>query len=153
MTKRDKNDSQPQPTGDSRGGTNSNADGADASGAMSDAIRGAAAQGGIDDPASRGGLRGALLRGLGILLPPLLTLVVLLWAFNAIESYVLTPVESGLRTAWVWLYEDTLTEVPEDARWADPADREKGFVSEGQMYLPDESGRRFIPDYVKRDVD
>ena len=50
--------------------------------------------------------RRALLRGLGFALPPLLTIVLFLWAWNTIESYVLLPVESGLRHLIVWTIAD-----------------------------------------------
>lgn len=50
--------------------------------------------------------RKALLRGLGFALPPLLTIVLFLWAWNTIETYVLLPVESGLRHIVVWSVAD-----------------------------------------------
>ncbi len=40
--------------------------------------------------------RTATLRGLAIILPPLLTIIFFVWAWNVIESYVLRPVESAL---------------------------------------------------------
>ena len=46
--------------------------------------------------------RKALTRGLAIVLPPLLTLVLFLWAWNTIDSYVLGPLESTARTIVVW---------------------------------------------------
>ena len=39
----------------------------------------------------------ALLRGLGIMLPPLLTIVLFLWALNTVDTYVLRPIESMTR--------------------------------------------------------
>ena len=38
--------------------------------------------------------RRAVLYGLGVVLPPLLTIVVFLWAWNLISAYVLVPVEA-----------------------------------------------------------
>lgn len=46
-------------------------------------------------------IRGALLRGLGILMPPLLTLALFIWAFRLIEQYVLVPTETF--AGWVVL--------------------------------------------------
>ena len=40
--------------------------------------------------------RRALLRGLGVVMPPLLTLVVFIWAWATIDAYVLQPVETGV---------------------------------------------------------
>ncbi len=48
----------------------------------------------------------ATLRGLGIILPPLLTIIVLVWALNLIESYVLRPVESVLTQTIVFCIQE-----------------------------------------------
>lgn len=40
--------------------------------------------------------RTATLRGLAVILPPLLTIIFFIWAWNVIESYMITPVESTL---------------------------------------------------------
>lgn len=57
-------------------------------------------------------IRGALLRGLGILMPPLLTLALFIWAFRLIEQYVLVPTETF--AGWVVLNgtADTIDTVP-----------------------------------------
>ena len=52
--------------------------------------------------------RTATLRGLAIILPPLLTIIFFIWAWNVIETYVLTPVESALNAAIVYSVENTL---------------------------------------------
>lgn len=49
--------------------------------------------------------RRAVLRGLGVVLPPLLTVVLLLWAWNLILGYVLRPVENVAARSlihWQW---------------------------------------------------
>ena len=51
--------------------------------------------------------RKALTRGLAIVLPPLLTLVLFLWAWNTIDSYVLGPLESTATTIVVWSIDDS----------------------------------------------
>ena len=96
--------------------------------------------------------RGAVLRGLGVVLPPLLTIVVLIWAWNTIEQYVLGPIESGIRRTIVWSIEDTRTEVPKGALSTGGRLRE-GFQFDGTNYVPDPTGRRWLPDYVKTTVD
>jgi uncharacterized membrane protein len=46
-----------------------------------------------------GPFRRAVLRGLGILLPPLLTIVIFLWMANTVADYLLVPMEDATR--WV----------------------------------------------------
>ena len=50
--------------------------------------------------------RKAIVRGLAIVTPPLLTIVLFLWAWNIIDSYVLRPVESIARHSIVWAVSD-----------------------------------------------
>ena len=54
--------------------------------------------------------RRAVLRGLAVILPPLLTIAILIWVWNAVQQYVLVPVESGARIAIAWAISDN----PED---------------------------------------
>ncbi len=56
--------------------------------------------------------RTAVLRGLGLVTPPLLTIVLFLWAWSTIESYVLTPLEGAAKYVIVWSVEDVLPEIP-----------------------------------------
>lgn len=103
------------------------------------------------------GFRRTVLRGFGVILPPLLTIVVLIWAWATIESYVLRPVENYVRTAVVWgiAPSKTFSKVPAGAIAAEPDQRriDGGFTFEGVRYLPDPTRRRFIPDYVIKIVD
>lgn len=99
------------------------------------------------------GFRRAVLRGLGVVLPPLLTIVVLIWAWSTIENYVLHPIESGIRHAIVWSIEETYSEVPAGATATNGVRRLDGFTYQGKRFVPDPTKRRFIPDYVKRIVD
>lgn len=41
--------------------------------------------------------RRAIVRGLGVLLPPLLTIVIILWAWNTVANYLLVPAENTAR--------------------------------------------------------
>ncbi len=56
--------------------------------------------------------RRAVLHGLGVVLPPLLTIVVFLWAWNLISAYVLTPVENAARRLIVTAIWDVRTQRP-----------------------------------------
>ena len=37
----------------------------------------------------------AVLRGIAVILPPLLTIVFLLWIWNSVQTYVLNPIETA----------------------------------------------------------
>ncbi len=41
--------------------------------------------------------RRAVLRGMALILPPLLTIVIFLWVGNSVQEYIITPVKSGCR--------------------------------------------------------
>lgn len=58
--------------------------------------------------------RRAVLRGLAMVLPPLLTIVVFVWVWNAIESNVLQPIESRAREVLVLSLWDAKSAVPKD---------------------------------------
>jgi len=60
--------------------------------------------------------RGAVLRGLGVVLPPLLTVVIFLWIGGTLQQYMLEPVTSGAQRLLVWWIADIRTEgdVPAD---------------------------------------
>jgi uncharacterized membrane protein len=58
--------------------------------------------------------RGVLLRGLSLLLPPILTVVILVWVINTVQTYVLEPVQLSAREVLVWAMAD-VREAPEDA--------------------------------------
>ena len=50
--------------------------------------------------------RKAIIRGLAVVTPPLLTIVLFLWAWNVIDSYVMRPVEAIFRHSIVWAIQD-----------------------------------------------
>ncbi len=121
--------------------------------------------------------RRAILRGLGVVLPPLLTVVVLIWAWNAIESYILRPMETGVRYVVVLAISDTWKVDPDNLqarringylpltngelkldRSAAPIDLTadnlvEGFEFKGRRYVPDPTRRKFLPQYVVAFVD
>lgn len=57
--------------------------------------------------------RTAVLRGLGILAPPLLTVVIFLWVGSTIDEYLLRPVSKIARNALVWYWQDIRTDLSE----------------------------------------
>jgi uncharacterized membrane protein len=112
--------------------------------------------------------RRAILRGLGVVLPPLLTIVVLIWAWHTIESYILRPMEAGVRHAIVWSVQVTYSEIPKDATvtgYEMPYDLQTDdpiilksqhvdrFTYRGTRFVRAAPNRRFIPVQVKKTVD
>jgi uncharacterized membrane protein len=59
-----------------------------------------------------GPFRRAVLRGLAILLPPLLTIVIFLWVGNTVKVYLLEPLESGIRWTMIELADIRTPDVP-----------------------------------------
>lgn len=56
--------------------------------------------------------RAAVVRGLGVVLPPLLTIVIFLWVGGTVNLYVLEPVTNGLRNVIAWQISDIQQNVP-----------------------------------------
>ncbi len=63
--------------------------------------------------------RSAVLRGLGVVVPPLLTIVIFLWVGGTVHHYVLKPVTAGTRDALAWAVAD----VRENMHDPDPSTR------------------------------
>lgn len=59
--------------------------------------------------------RGAVLRGLTIALPPILTIVIFLWLAGTTQRYVFEPIEQIVEDALVWQLSDVRTAPPEKA--------------------------------------
>lgn len=93
-------------------------------------------------PSPRGSarpFRAAVFRGMGILAPPLLTVVVFLWIGSTIDSYLLQPVTALARNALVWQMRDIRTERDVSGPGVP--------VVDGQPYRRLEDGK-YIPVYV-----
>ncbi len=91
--------------------------------------------------------RRAVLRGLGVLLPPLLTVVIFLWVGSTVVRYILTPLEDAARYVLVEYASDIK---PRDAF---PAER----VVQGRVATPDgeyirTGDRQFVPTLVYSEV-
>ena len=81
--------------------------------------------------------RRAVFRGLALILPPILTIVIFLWIFGTVQVYVLKPVTDAAREAIVWLVRD-VRELP-------PGVDAKATVQfDGQAYVRLDSGE-YIP--------
>jgi uncharacterized membrane protein len=85
--------------------------------------------------------RRALVRGLAVLLPPLLTIVILVWVWNTVAVYLLVPLEGAARRVLVSQYEKNIVPAAEV-----PA----GDVVDGRALVDDRPYRRtgdgnFIP--------
>ena len=56
--------------------------------------------------------RRAVLRGLGVILPPLLTIVIFVWIGSTVNNYVMQPVKKVTRQVLVWAIEDSVMTLP-----------------------------------------
>lgn len=81
--------------------------------------------------------RHAILRGLGVVLPPLLTVVIFLWVGGTVKQYALEPVTEGARNvlAWYWARQDA-------AQLTDPAVARQIVNQPPEISLP--SGARYV---------
>ncbi|HEY2881926.1 MAG TPA: DUF502 domain-containing protein [Pirellulales bacterium] len=86
-------------------------------------------------------LSGVLLRGLTLLLPPILTIVVLIWVAGTVQTYVLEPVKVAARQGLVWAIADVRQAAP-----ADQADQPSAIIN-GKSFTRLVSG-----EYVPTDV-
>jgi uncharacterized membrane protein len=89
--------------------------------------------------------RGTMLRGLAVLCPPLLTVLIVLWAINTTKNYFLEPVTALAREGLVWC----LADVRENLELQGPV--AQTAVADQQLYhqLDD---RKWIPQSVYEDV-
>lgn len=71
--------------------------------------------------------RKAVIRGLAIVMPPLLTIVLFLWAWNIIDSYVLVPTEAIVRHLIVW----SIADIRDDKAINDEVNAVKGVGGPG----------------------
>ncbi|QDS98312.1 DUF502 domain-containing protein [Adhaeretor mobilis] len=96
--------------------------------------------------------RRAVVRGLAVLLPPLLTIVIFLWILNTVANYLLLPLENSTRWALNRQFEKNIvteTELPKDASIDN-----SGQVLVGDILYKRTPEGKFIPehhyDFVKR---
>ncbi|MEN6406025.1 MAG: DUF502 domain-containing protein [Thermoguttaceae bacterium] len=94
----------------------------------------------VRDPVARP-FRGALLRGLAVLCPPLLTVLIIVWAVNTTRSYFLEPVTGWAREGLVFY----LSDIRADLTPSTP--NGKTTVDGGRVYHALPNGE-FIPERV-----
>lgn len=95
-----------------------------------------------------GPFRRAVLRGLGVFLAPLLTVVIIVWVWQTLKSYILEPVTNVTREVLVWSMADVLEAPPPNAQF-DAAKNALTWNDESWVRL--ENGQ-FIPADVERTV-
>ncbi len=83
----------------------------------------------------------AVVRGLAVLAPPLLTVLIILWAINTTKSYFLEPVTAWAREGIVWaIY---------DVRWELPLEKPGGRTAKvGDKVYHELDNGSFIPEHV-----
>ena len=85
-----------------------------------------------DSRGSLGPVRRAVLRGLGLILPTLLTIVFILWVFGSVQRYVLSPIEMLASRVLVNQVRDVKFELP-----AQPSREERQRIeAEPEQWLP-----------------
>src|SRR5688572_15499707 len=90
--------------------------------------------------------RRAVILGLAVVLPPVLTVVILLWVIATVRQYVLTPVEDGVREYLVWQTADIYRE-PRGKETRQPV-----IQHDGKSYHR-LAGRENVPgEYIPSDV-
>ena len=94
----------------------------------------------VQNPPARP-FRRAVWRGLAVLMPPLLTLMIVLWTINTTDSYLLQPVTNWAREGFVW----SLADVREDMT-LDPHGGKTATI-DGHSYRQLDDGS-FIPQEV-----
>ena len=95
--------------------------------------------------------RGAVIRGLGVLLPPLLTVVIFLWIGGTLQQYMLEPIMAGAERLLVWTIADIRSEEGFPAEQL-VKDKENPLLG-GVVYQRLESGGyvpKFVYDVVRR---
>jgi uncharacterized membrane protein len=93
----------------------------------------------------RAAFRSAVIRGLGAFLPPLLTVLILIWVVNTTRYYIFEPLTHSAREGLVWLTADVRDNLPQ----AKPGDQKTDVDGYAYRRLSDGT---FIPDYVYEHV-
>jgi uncharacterized membrane protein len=101
-----------------------------------------------EPPRVLGPFRRAVLRGLGVFLAPLLTVVIIVWVWQTLKSYILEPVTNVTREVLVWSMTDVLDDPPANAQF-DPS--KNALTWNDQEWVRLKNGK-FIPADVERTV-
>jgi uncharacterized membrane protein len=98
--------------------------------------------------------RQALLRGLGVVFPPLLTILIFLWVINTTQYYVLEPVTTLTREGllWIWIRPEVLQpkDLPPEVRVSAEKEKQPVLTIDGRNFqrLEDNGYVTFIPKAV-----
>ena len=93
-----------------------------------------------------GSFQRAVLRGLGVVLPLLLTIVIFIWMWNTVQQFVLHPVETGAREILCWILADGHGDAPQGSAVAN--DNPDILISpEGVRHIQIATGQ-WIPEHV-----
>lgn len=88
--------------------------------------------------------RRAVLRGLGVVLPPVLTIVIFLWVGNTVRRYILEPLNVGAQQVLA----GALADVHESLPGAEPVPEQPNvYQYDGKMYRK-LTNDQFVPEYV-----
>lgn len=82
--------------------------------------------------------RRAVLRGLGVLLPPLLTIVIFVWIGNTVVVYLLEPLEAGAN----WVMYQGVADIRSDLKIDNPQD---GTALVDNTVFKQVAGGKFVP--------
>lgn len=75
--------------------------------------------------------RRAVFRGVAVVLPPLLTIVIFFWVGSTVQHYVLEPVTAGVRDVIVW----QISDIRDEAQLADAQELAGGvYNDDGEKY-------------------
>ncbi len=99
-----------------------------------------------------GPFRHTILRGLAAFLPPLLTVVILVWVWQTLKSYVLEPITQATNQVLTWSITEIIDTPPVDAEF-DPHNPQIWHNPQGTFYRL-ESGQSIslkIVEHVQRE--
>jgi uncharacterized membrane protein len=95
--------------------------------------------------------RRAVFRGLGVILPPLLTILFLLWVWNSVQKYVVSPIESLAQKTLVNRISEVYDEPPVGVKIVDEAGRPRSF-RHGEKVFTQLPTKQWIPREVSKTV-
>lgn len=84
--------------------------------------------------------RRAVLRGLGVLLPPLLTIVIFLWVGATVNKYILAPLQGGTR----WVLLEYASDIRSPESFSEDAGND-GYAEDGNRHYRQTGGGLFVP--------
>lgn len=100
-------------------------------------------------PRVLGPFRRAVLRGLGVFLAPLLTVVIIVWVWQTLKSYILEPVTNVAREVLVATLADVHDQSPDNAVFV--SGNQNLWTWDNEQWVRLENGQ-FIPANVERTV-